>query len=108
MKTIYYKTLIFAIANGRKGGYLLSTLEKLIDEGENLKNELKLNDWGGKVLEGEDLERWCAKSVLYMDEYSVNEFLSEKVKENARDLSDNGYKKYIAILGILKAIYEYH
>ena len=89
MKTIYYKTLIFAIANGRKGGYLLSTLEKLIDEGE-------------------DLERWCAKSVLYMDQYSVNEFLSEKVKENARDLSDNGYKKYIAILGILKAIYEYH
>lgn len=85
----------------------MSILEKLIEEGESLKQELKINDWGGKVLEGEDLERWCAKSVLYMDDYSDNEFLRNKVKENARDLTENGYKKYIAILGILKAIYEY-
>lgn len=85
----------------------MTTLEKLIEEGESLKEELKINDWGGKVLEGEDLERWCAKSVLYMDEYANNEFLRNKVKENARDLTENGYKKYIAILGILKAIHEY-
>lgn len=85
----------------------MTTLEKLIEEGEQLKQELKINDWGGKVLEGEDLERWCAKSVLYMDNHADNEFLREKVKENARDLTENGYKKYIAILGILKAIHEY-
>lgn len=85
----------------------MTTLEKLIEEGENLKEELKINDWGGKVLEGEDLERWCAKSVLYMDDCANNEFLRNKVKENARDLTENGYKKYIAILGILKAIHEY-
>ncbi len=85
----------------------MTTLEKLIEEGEQLKQELKINDWGGKVLEGEDLERWSAKSVLYMDNHADNEFLREKVKENARDLTENGYKKYIAILGILKAIHEY-
>lgn len=89
------------------GLYIMTTLEKLIEEGESLKEELKINDWGGKVLEGEDLERWCAKSVLYMDDCANNEFLRNKVKENARDLTENGYKKYIAILGILKAIHEY-
>jgi len=85
----------------------MHTLKHLIEEGESLKSSLQLNDWGGKILEGEDLERWSAKSVLYMDEHAKNEFLNEKLKDNARDLSENGYKKYIAILGILKAIHEY-
>lgn len=67
---------------------------------------MQKNDWGGKILEGEELETWSAKCVIYIDENVENEFLSNKVKENARDLTKDGFKKYLAILGILKAFHN--
>jgi len=39
-----------------------------------------------------------------MEEASDNKFLTEKVKENAKDLTTNGYEKYQAISGVLKAM----
>lgn len=43
---------------------------------------------------------------MFMEEASDNKFLTEKVKENAKDLTTNGYEKHHAILGVLKAMKE--
>lgn len=80
-------------------------LYDLIEEGERLKDSAESSDWGiGKILSGEDLEIWGSKCVIYMDNNTDNQFLSEKVKENAKDLTQNGYEKCLAILGVLKAL----
>lgn len=82
-------------------------LEDLIKEGESLRDSAESDSWGvSKILSGEGLETWGSKCVIYMDENSENAFLYEKVKENAKDLTNKGYEKCLAILGVLKAIKE--
>ncbi|MFD1018663.1 hypothetical protein [Thalassobacillus hwangdonensis] len=79
-------------------------LDALIEEAEALKEQAAMDNWGvGKVLKGEELETWTSKAVIYLHRYGENDFLYEKVKENARDLTQNGYDKFLAILGVLKA-----
>ncbi|MCZ0872735.1 hypothetical protein [Peribacillus sp. AS_2] len=82
-------------------------LDNLIEEGESLRDSSEFDSWGvSKILKGEGLEIWSSKCVIYMDEYSDSLFLIEKVKENAKDLTKDGYEKCLAILGVLKAIKE--
>lgn len=83
-------------------------LDELIKEGEALRDKARDDGWGiSKILKGEDLEAWASKCVIFMDRnYSDNEFLCEKVKENAKDLTKGGYEKCLAILGVLKALKE--
>ncbi|MGE8079254.1 hypothetical protein [Peribacillus loiseleuriae] len=80
-------------------------LDELIKEGEVLRDSAKPDEWGiFMFLKGEGLEMWSSKCVIYMDEKSDNQFLYEKVKENAKDLNNGGYEKCLAILGVLKAM----
>ncbi|GGB26733.1 hypothetical protein GCM10011409_00050 [Lentibacillus populi] len=82
-------------------------LDKLIEEGEKLESKAKESAMvPGKILKGIELETWASKAVIFMDEESENNFLTEKVQENAKNLNSKGYEKYHAILGVLKAIKE--
>jgi hypothetical protein len=82
-------------------------LEQLISEGETVKKTAEPGAYGiGMILRGEELERFAAKSVIYMEENAESQFLLDKVRENAKDLNKKGYEKCEAILGILKAIKE--
>lgn len=82
-------------------------LEDLIKEGEALRDSAKLDGFGiANVLKGEGLEVWGSKCVIYFEENSENMFLIEKVKTNAKDLTNDGYDKCLAILGVLKATKE--
>lgn len=85
----------------------MNRLDELIKEGETVRDSANDDAYGvGKFLTGEALETWTSKCVIFMDETSDNMFLSEKVKENAKNINNKGYEKCLAILGVLKAIKE--
>lgn len=94
-------------SNGEKETILMN-LEQFIKDGEKLEDQAHDSWWGTgkKILGGLDLEIWATKVSMFMEEVAENKFLTEKVKENAKDLTTNGYEKYQAILGVLKAMKE--
>lgn len=85
----------------------MNRLEQLIEEGENVRDSAKPDSYGIKmILTGEALETWSSKCIIFIDKECDNDFLSKKVMENSKDLTQNGYEKCLAILGVLKAIKE--
>lgn len=84
------------------------SLEELIKEGEALRDKAEPDSWGiNKILKGEDLVLWASKCVLFVDELNRTEFIANKVKDNSKDLTKDGYEKCLAILGAIKALNEF-
>lgn len=82
------------------------SLDELIKEGEEMEKNAQSDSMLGKIIPLDELERWTTKVILYLNKNSTDEFLIEKVKENAKSLHSNGYKKFQSILGVLKGIKE--
>ncbi|MDH6596488.1 hypothetical protein [Bacillus aerius] len=82
-------------------------LDQLIEEGEKVIGAaVKHERTGIMFLKGVDLETWAAKSVIYAEQNLESIYLIDRLKEDAKDLKEDGYDKAIAILGVLKASKE--
>lgn len=84
-------------------------LEQLITEGEEVKNRnIKSTSLGGNYIDGEEYERWIAKSIIYLennaDEYSAT--LIERFIQASERAVGNGDEHYNTMMGILKAFKE--
>ncbi|WP_144474282.1 hypothetical protein [Bacillus pumilus] len=81
-------------------------LDQLIKEGEKVIGTAVKHETGIMILNGVELETWAAKSVIYAEKNLESMYLIERLKEDAKDLKEDGYNKANAILGVLKASKE--
>ncbi|MEK4704946.1 hypothetical protein [Bacillus sp. FSL H8-0512] len=82
-------------------------LDQLIEEGEKvIGTAVKHETTGTMILKGIELETWAAKSVIYAEQRLESMYLINRLKEDAKDLKEDGYNKANAILGVLKAVKE--
>ncbi|MEN0648903.1 hypothetical protein NSQ82_07720 [Caldifermentibacillus hisashii] len=81
-------------------------LDELIIEGEHLKEYAEPDSMMGAIIPLDELEKWMTKVIFYANANLEDQFLFQKIQENAKGLTTNGYKKFLSTLGILKGIKE--
>lgn len=84
----------------------MASLEDLIKTGEEIEKQASPGAYGiGTILStSKEFEEWAARSVMYIENNCKSKSLIDKVTENAKDLTSNGFEKHQAILGVLKSL----
>lgn len=81
-------------------------LDKLIAEGEALKSEAE-DGMMGKILSGENFEKWATKCLMYLEQNHLNTSMTERAKTVYKNINNNSYENYEFLLGSLKGIKDY-
>jgi hypothetical protein len=77
-------------------------IDKLIQDGDNLKSSMRKNDIG-EWLEGQDYEKWKAICIIYVEKKYPGLTVSKNLIEATKG---NKVSSYDEIMGILKALKE--
>lgn len=81
-------------------------LDKLIEEGENVRKTCVREGMVGEFITGEEYEKWKAKCVLYMEQKHKGETLSSRFLETSKN-ADSDIAHFDKMMGILKAYKEF-
>ncbi|MEC0231302.1 hypothetical protein [Paenibacillus alba] len=82
-------------------------LEKLIQEGEQVRQTCAQDGMVGQFMVGEDYEKWIAKCTLFMERTYPKETLTQRFIEASKKAVGNSTSYYDTMIGILKALNEY-
>lgn len=80
-------------------------LDKLIQEGEELKKQLKKTDFG-EYFEGSNFSEWITKGVIYLESKYPNETMTIRFVKESEKANNDSVNIYYALLGILKGFRE--
>jgi hypothetical protein len=82
-------------------------LDKLINQGDSLRGEIKVSSMGRDYLSGENFEKWASKVVLYLETYYPSKAITEKAIETHKKLGSNSLENFEFLLGTIKAVKEF-
>ncbi|TVZ81278.1 hypothetical protein FB379_11777 [Aeribacillus composti] len=85
-------------------------LDKLIEEGLNLKSQIEVTEvYGVKSynLSGEDFEKWASKVILYLEDHYPGKAITNKAIEVYNQLRNSSVENYEFLLGTIKGLQEY-
>lgn len=80
-------------------------LQTLIQEGEQLRSEIRRTQFGSSIT-GESYEKWVAKGMYFMESNYPSSSLTERFMEAAKTSGQRSVEKFEKMLGILKALQE--
>ncbi|NRS15833.1 hypothetical protein HP398_05215 [Brevibacillus sp. HB1.4B] len=82
-------------------------LEKLIQEGEHVRQTCAHDGMVGQFMNGEDYEKWIAKCILFMERTYPKETLTQRFLDASKNAVGHSVSHYDTMIGILKALHEY-
>jgi len=79
-------------------------LDKLIQDGENLKQYLQDSSMGGKYLTGEQYATWIGRCLMYFEKNHASTVLAKRFTQESDNAIGNSDSHYYNMLGYLKAL----